>query len=84
MQVLDHAETVKQLSQQEALVTDLQQQQAAHEASGQAAHKAKVCSLSQMVLKTANQPTRKLGNWAVIIKVGVSLHDWERITAAPV
>ena len=46
MQVLDHAETVKQLSQQEALVTELQQQQAAREASGQAAHKAKVCCLS--------------------------------------
>ena len=42
VQVLDHAETVKKLSQQEALVTELQQHQEAHEASSRAAHKAKV------------------------------------------
>lgn len=55
VQVLDHAETVKQLSQQEALVTELQQHQAVHEASGQAAHKAKVCYLEQMVINAINQ-----------------------------
>lgn len=58
VQVLDHAETVKQLSQQEALVTELQQQQAAHEASGQAAHKAKVCSC--LVKWSFQQPTSHL------------------------
>ena len=42
MQVLDHAETVKKLSQQEALVAELQQYQDTLEASSQAAHKAKV------------------------------------------
>lgn len=70
MQVLDHAETVKQLSQQEALVTELQQQQAAHEASGQAAHKAKVCLLTEMVMKTANRPKRQIGKWVVTVNRG--------------
>lgn len=55
VQVLDHAETVKQLSQQEGLVTELQQQQAAHEASGQAAHKAQVCCLGSMGINVVNQ-----------------------------
>ena len=65
--MLDHAETVKQLSQQEALVTELQQQQAAHEASGQAAHKAKVCCLGSMGI---NGSTSYAINCAVNLQCG--------------
>lgn len=67
VQVLEHAETVKQLSQQEALVAELQQHQAAHEASGQAAHKAKVCALNQMVINTS---TTYIANFVVNTQKG--------------
>ena len=42
MQVVEHAETVKKLSKQEDLVSELQQAQAAHQTAVKLAHEAKV------------------------------------------
>ena len=42
VQVLEHAETVKKLSDQETRVTGLQQEQAAHETAVELAHRGKV------------------------------------------
>lgn len=42
VQVLEHAETVKKLSEQETRVTRLQQEQAAHETAVELAHRGKV------------------------------------------
>ncbi len=42
VQVLEHAETVKKLSDQETRVTRLQQEQAAHETAVELAHRGKV------------------------------------------
>jgi len=42
VQVLEHAETVKKLSDQETRVIRLQQEQAAHETAVELAHRAKV------------------------------------------
>lgn len=77
VQVLDHAETVKQLSQQEALVTELHQHQAAHEASGQAAHKAKVCALVKKIVNMINLYCKTCCQCAI----DLFLCDCEKISA---